>query len=67
VWQGPAAKEVPAEILSLIAERAVARSARDFARADVIRIDIAEQGWDVVDEAGGTIARPRAGSPADGR
>jgi cysteinyl-tRNA synthetase len=44
----------PAEIERLIAERAAAKAARDFARADAIRQQLASQGVQLKDGAGGT-------------
>jgi hypothetical protein len=44
----------PADVVSLAEERATARAARDFAAADALRDRIADMGWAVVDEPGGT-------------
>jgi cysteinyl-tRNA synthetase len=44
---------VPAEAEELLAARAEARAAKDWARADEIRDRLAELGWEVRDEAGG--------------
>ena len=43
----------PAEAQQLMAERLKAREARDFERADGLRDQLAELGWEVRDEAGG--------------
>jgi cysteinyl-tRNA synthetase len=43
----------PAEAQALLAERAAAREAKDWGRADEIRDRLAELGWEVRDEAGG--------------
>jgi cysteinyl-tRNA synthetase len=43
----------PAEAERLLAEREEARAAKDFDRADAIRDQLAEMGWEVRDEAGG--------------
>jgi cysteinyl-tRNA synthetase len=40
---------VPAEVLALVEERQAARTARDWARSDVLRDAIAAQGWTVKD------------------
>jgi cysteinyl-tRNA synthetase len=43
----------PAEAERLLAEREEARAAKDFDRADALRDQLAEMGWEVRDEAGG--------------
>jgi cysteinyl-tRNA synthetase len=66
-WATGAASEVetvPAEILALLAERTAARAARDFGRADELRANLADRGWDVVDGPDGTVVKPTAGSRA---
>jgi len=45
---------VPAEILVLAEQRAAAKAARDWARADEIRAQIDAAGWSVVDTKDGT-------------
>lgn len=52
------AAEPPDEVRRLVDERAEARKARDWARADAIRERIASLGWEVVDAADGSTARP---------
>ena len=42
----------------MLDERTAARAARDFARADEIRRDLAERGWEVVDGPDGSVVRP---------
>ena len=44
---------VPAEVTALVAERAAAKKAKDFARADAIRAQLTEMGWAVMDTAKG--------------
>jgi cysteinyl-tRNA synthetase len=44
---------VPQEAEQLLARRQEARTAKDFERADAIRDELAEMGWEVRDEAGG--------------
>jgi GT2 family glycosyltransferase len=51
--------EVPPEVERLVAERARARAARDFARADALRARIAALGFEVRDAPGGTTVVPR--------
>jgi cysteinyl-tRNA synthetase len=43
----------PAEAEELLAQRQEARAARDFDRADSLRDQLAEMGWEVRDESGG--------------
>jgi cysteinyl-tRNA synthetase len=43
----------PAEAQELLAQRQEARAAKDFDRADSLRDQLAEMGWEVRDEAGG--------------
>jgi len=65
--------EIPAEIRRLADERAAARAAKDFTRADAIRDELAAAGWRVVDAAdGGSSIEPApkdrpgvAGDPPD--
>ena len=58
VWTEAQVAEAPPEISALAAERTAARSARDFARADALREELAGRGWEVVDEAEGPRLRP---------
>jgi cysteinyl-tRNA synthetase len=46
-------EQAPAEAMELLAERERARKAKDFDRADALRDQLAEMGWEVRDEAGG--------------
>ncbi|NLZ70482.1 MAG: cysteine--tRNA ligase [Clostridiaceae bacterium] len=55
----PAAEEIPAEVRRLVEERAVARKARDFARADAIREQVAALGFDIEDTPAGAQIHPR--------
>ncbi len=60
VWESAAGTEVvPDVVASLIATRDSARGARDFARADALREEIAALGWDVIDGPEGSTARRR--------
>jgi cysteinyl-tRNA synthetase len=45
----PEQAAVPAKVLALVEERQAARTARDWARSDVLRDAIAAQGWAVKD------------------
>ena len=45
--------EVPAEVTDLVNERAAAKKARDWAKADAIRAQLAGMGWTVTDTAQG--------------
>jgi cysteinyl-tRNA synthetase len=64
VWASAPEAEVPDEVQALVAERASARTAGDYARADAIRSTLAGMGWDVVDSGTGSTvqARPRTGA-----
>jgi cysteinyl-tRNA synthetase len=50
---------VPDEIQALVEERQAARKARDFARSDALRDEIAALGWEVGDTPGGPTIKPR--------
>jgi cysteinyl-tRNA synthetase len=52
------AAEVPAEILALARERDEARGARDWDRADALRDQIRDQGYEVEDTPEGTRVHP---------
>jgi cysteinyl-tRNA synthetase len=54
-------EEPDSEAEGLLAEREEARAARDFERADAIRDQLAELGWEVRDTAGGASLRRRDG------
>jgi cysteinyl-tRNA synthetase len=51
--------EAPDAVRRLADERETARTARDFARADQIREELAEQGWEVRDTPGGAQLVPK--------
>ena len=62
VWEASAVDaiaRVPDSISELVAARTVARLARDFARSDAIRDELAKLGWDVIDEPDGSRVQPR--------
>jgi cysteinyl-tRNA synthetase len=50
---------LPDDIAALLDDRDQARSARDFARADSIRADLAARGWEVTDTPDGPTASRR--------
>ena len=50
---GKAEEEAPAEFIALLEERAAARKAKDFARADAIRDELTAQGWVIEDTPNG--------------
>jgi cysteinyl-tRNA synthetase len=48
---------VPEEVMGLVEEREAARKARDWSRADALRDEIADAGWEVRDTPGGAVVR----------
>ena len=44
---------IPAEVTALVEERAAAKKAKDWGRADAIRAQLTEMGWSVTDTAQG--------------
>ena len=55
---GKPEEEAPTELIALIEERTAARAAKDFARADAIRDELAEKGWAIEDTAKGARLKP---------
>jgi glycosyltransferase involved in cell wall biosynthesis len=55
--------EAPPEIVRLAQERAHARAAKDFARADALRHEITAGGWTVLDDPAGFRLEPIASGP----
>ncbi|MGZ6214284.1 MAG: glycosyltransferase family 2 protein [Candidatus Limnocylindria bacterium] len=53
-------QELPAEVARLLERRAAARAERDWTAADALRDEIRSLGWEPVDAAGGSTARPAA-------
>jgi cysteinyl-tRNA synthetase len=51
--------EAPAEVVRSAEEREQARSSGDFARADALRAEIEQLGWEVRDRPGGFDLVPR--------
>ena len=49
--------EVPENVAGLVQAREDARAARDWARADALRDEIAEAGWEVRDTSDGAVVR----------
>jgi cysteinyl-tRNA synthetase len=61
VWESAGGSEdVPEAVASLVATRDSARAARDYARADALREEIAALGWDVIDGPDGSTVRRRS-------
>lgn len=58
----PEQSAVPADVEALAAERAQARLARDFAKSDQLRDQIAALGWEVRDTKDGQQLAPRGGA-----
>jgi cysteinyl-tRNA synthetase len=52
--------EADQQAQELMQEREKARAAKDFARADELRDQLAEMGWTVRDSAGGPSLVPKA-------
>ena len=46
-------EEIPAQVLALVEERAAAKKAKDWGKADAIRNQLTELGWSVTDTAQG--------------
>jgi GT2 family glycosyltransferase len=58
--------ELPDAVRRLLHERAEARSARDWARADALRDELTALGWELQDSPSGSTARPiLTSSPAE--
>ena len=56
-WDEPSTDTPPDAATTLLAERAVARAGRDYARSDSIRDQLAGLGWEVVDGPDGSTLR----------
>jgi cysteinyl-tRNA synthetase len=54
----PAAAAVPAAVQALADQRWAAKAARDFARADALRAEIAQAGWTMLDRKDGFSLEP---------
>ena len=63
----PARGADDAEIDALVAERDAARAAKDWARADQIRDELAERGIELLDSPSGTRWRPKSIDSLAGR
>jgi glycosyltransferase involved in cell wall biosynthesis len=55
--------EAPSDVVRLARERADARAAKDFARADALRDEITSRGWTVIDDPSGFRLEPLATEP----
>ena len=60
VWDEAPAAEIPPKISELMRQREATRAARDYARADELRDEIAAAGYDVVDAKDGSTVRRRS-------
>jgi hypothetical protein len=58
------ADQPPADVQRLLEERAEARRARDWPRADALRDELASRGWEPQDGPAGSTARPILAEPA---
>ena len=58
----PSQPDLPDDVRSLLERRTDARAARDWARADALRDEIAALGWEVQDAGDRSTARPILGS-----
>jgi cysteinyl-tRNA synthetase len=61
VWEAPTPgagnAQVPAEVLAVVEAREAARGMRDWARADALRAELADRGWEVIDGPAGPTIR----------
>jgi cysteinyl-tRNA synthetase len=57
VWENAPSAVAPNEVQALLADRTAARADGDYARADSIRADLAERGWEIVDAPDGSTVR----------
>ena len=55
----PEVNAIPAELTALLAERNKARAEKDWARADQLRRDIDERGFEICDSPQGTTLKKR--------
>ena len=56
---------IPADAAALLAARDEARAAKDFARADALRDELAGIGWDVIDDRAGSRLTRRGPDASD--
>jgi len=62
---GAETPSAPADVRRMAEQRADARAAKEFTKADTLRDRIADRGWVVTDEPGGFSLEPaEAGEPA---
>ena len=57
--------DLPPDVRRLLDERTQARDARDWARADAIRDELHDLGWQAEDGPSGSTARPIQEQPHD--
>lgn len=60
VWSDATETEVPADIGRRVEARTAARAAGDYASADAIRAELADEGWDITDGPDGPTVRARS-------
>ena len=58
-WTGTAEAAVPADVSRRVDARAAARAAGEYARADAIRTELSNDGWDITDGPDGPTVRAR--------
>jgi cysteinyl-tRNA synthetase len=56
-WETRPAAATPSDVEALLADRTAARAAGDYARADSIRAELADHGWEIVDAPGQSTVR----------
>ncbi|HLQ48550.1 MAG TPA: cysteine--tRNA ligase [Candidatus Dormibacteraeota bacterium] len=57
-WESGPSAVAPGDVEALLADRTAARVAGDYGRADSIRADLADRGWEIVDGPGRSTLRP---------
>ena len=60
-WNASSAAAVPADVARRLKARTAARTSGDYAKADAIRAELVDHGWDVTDGPDGPTVRRRTG------